>query len=147
GFHVTRNEAPFLSLSFKEIFRRRSPMIKHSTARGAVAAISLFLLLSNPLSSHALADDPPKAPDAPAPTDTPKPIQTDTEKLKELEQKVDVLTKEIESMRLGETPAQQAPPASGTAAMAPSSAPTLGLGPSASKVYAKYGVSIGGYGE
>jgi len=123
-------------------------VIKHSTARGAVAAISLFLFLSNPLSSHALADDPPKAPDAPAPTDTPKPIQTDTEKLKELEEKVDVLTKEIESMRLGETPAQQALPASGpAAAAAPSSAPTLGLGPSASRVYAKYGVSIGGYGE
>src|ERR1019366_1080479 len=111
-------------------------------ARGA-AAISLFLFLSNPLSLPARADDPPKAPDAP--TDT----RTDAEKLKELEQKVDVLTKEIESMRLGETPAQQAPPAPGTAAAAavPSSAPTLGLGPSASKVYAKYGVSIGGYGE
>src|ERR1019366_6506841 len=119
GFHVTRNEAPFLSFSFKEIFRRRSPMIKHSTARGAVAAISLFLFLSNPLSLPARADDPPKAPDAP--TDT----RTDAEKLKELEQKVDVLTKEIESMRLGETPAQQGPPAPGTAAAAaaPPSAP------------------------
>src|ERR1039458_4047708 len=107
-------------------------------ARGA-AVISLFLLLGC-LSSPALADDPPKTPD-----DAP----TDAQKLKELEQKVDVLTKEIESMRLGETPAQQAPPAPGTAAAAaaPSSAPTLGLGPSASKVYAKYGVSIGGYGE
>ena len=107
-------------------------------ARGA-AVISLFLLLGC-LSSPALADDPPKTPD-----DAP----TDAQKLKELEQKVDVLTKEIESMRLGETPAQQAPPAPGmaAAAAAPPSAPTLGLGPSASKVYAKYGVSIGGYGE
>ena len=50
----------------------------------------------------------------------------------------DRLTKEIESLRLGET----APPAQEQAAP-----PTLGLGPSASKVYAKKGVSIGGYGE
>jgi hypothetical protein len=103
-------------------------VIRRSTTRGAVAAIGLSFLLGSLLrSSPLLADDPPKAPDAP----------TDAQKLKELEQKIDVLTKEIESMRLGETPAQEAPPP----------APTLGLGPSASRVYAKKGVSVGGYGE
>jgi hypothetical protein len=116
-------------------------MKRRHTFRGRPAAISLLLFLGC-LSPPARADDPPKEPDAP--TDT----QTDAQKLKELEQKVDVLTKEIESMRLGETPAQEIPPASGAAAAAaPSPTPALGLGPSASRVYAKKGVSIGGYGE
>jgi thiamine biosynthesis lipoprotein ApbE len=57
-------------------------------------------------------------------------------RLKELEQKIDVLTKEIEGLRIGETTPS-----------APSPQPTLGLGPAASKVYSKNGVSIGGYGE
>lgn len=114
-------------------------MIRPSATRGAATAFGLsFLLGSLLLSSPLLADDPPKAPDTP----------TDVQKLKELERKLDVLTKEIESMRLGEAPSQQTPPASGpAAATAPSSTPTLGLGPSASKVYAKNGISIGGYGE
>jgi len=116
-------------------------VIRPSTTRGAVAAISLFLFLSNPLSLPARADDPPKAPDAP--TDT----RTDAEKLKELEQKVDVLTKEIESIRLGENPSETPAAPNATAATAPSATPTLGLGPSASKVYARSGFSIGGYGE
>jgi hypothetical protein len=108
-----------------------------STRTRGAAAIGLFLLLGNLPPFPALAEEPPA-----------KPEEEREERLKELEQKVDVLTKEIESMRLGETPAQETPPASGAAtAAAPSSAPTLGLGPSASKVYAKKGVSIGGYGE
>jgi hypothetical protein len=94
-------------------------------ARGA-AAIGILLLLSS-LPFPALADEPPA-----------KPEEEREQRLKELEQKVDVLTKEIENLRLGETaPAEKAAAA----------APTLGLGPAASKVYAKHGVSIGGYGE
>jgi len=73
-----------------------------------------------------LADELPAKPDA-----------EHEQRLKELEQKVDVLTKEIEGLRIGES-----------AAPKPASAPpALGLGPSASKVYSKHGVSIGGYGE
>jgi thiamine biosynthesis lipoprotein ApbE len=73
-----------------------------------------------------------------APADeTPKPADPATEqRFKDLEQKLDVLTKEIEGLRIGET-----------APAAPSPQPALGLGPAASKVYAKKGVSIGGYGE
>jgi len=54
----------------------------------------------------------------------------------ELERKLDLLTQEIERLRLGE-------------AASPSPGPTVrGLGPAASKVYqVKQGVSIGGYGE
>ena len=112
-------------------------MTRRSSTRGAVAAIGVSVFLGSLfLSSSLLADDPPKAPDAPA----------DAEKLKELEQKIDVLTKEIESMRLGEVPAPASPAAPASAAPA-SSTPTLGLGPSASKVYARNGISIGGYGE
>jgi hypothetical protein len=59
----------------------------------------------------------------------------DTEKVAELERQIQILAKEIESLKLGE------------AAPAPAG-PSRGLGPSASKVYgAKKGVSIGGYGE
>jgi hypothetical protein len=98
--------------------KRRRP----TTRRGA-AAIGLLLMLSNVFLFPVIADEPPKP---------------DSERLKDLEQKVDVLTREIESLRLGETaPAEKA-------AAAP---PTLGLGPAASKVYSKSGVSIGGYGE
>jgi hypothetical protein len=89
--------------------------------RGAITLV-LSLFLSNLFLFPAIADEPPKA---------------DSERLKELEQKVDVLTKEIEDLRVGEA-----------AAPKPASAPpALGLGPSASKVYSKRGVSIGGYGE
>jgi hypothetical protein len=101
-------------------------VIRRSTTRAAVAAIGLFFLPGTLyLTSPAFADDPPKAPDAPA----------DAEKLKELEQKLDVLTKEIESLRISETPLASAPQ------------PALGLGPAAAKVYTRNGVSIGGYGE
>ncbi len=105
-------------------------MIRRSSPRAAAAA-AFFFLSSLFFPSPLRADDPPKAPDAPAPEDTP----TDAEKLKELEQKLDVLTKEIESMRLGEAEAPAI------------EQPRLGLGPAASKVYSKKGVSVGGYGE
>jgi hypothetical protein len=96
--------------------------------RGRLAGtVPLSLLLCGFPSSALRAEETPKPADPAA-----------EERLKDLEQKVDVLTKEIESLRLGETaPAEKAAAA----------APTLGLGPSASKVYAKKGVSIGGYGE
>jgi len=107
--------------------RRRSV---HNPARDASAAIfPLSLLLLGGL----FVAFPARAQETPKPSDP-----ATAERLKELEQKVDVLTKEIESLRLGET----AP-----AAQAQSTRPTLGLGPAASKVYEKHGVSIGGYGE
>jgi hypothetical protein len=96
-----------------------------STRTRGAAAISLSLLLSNLLLSPALADEPPA-----------KLEEEREQRLKDLEQKVDVLTKEIEGLRIGET-----------APAAPGAQPALGLGPAASKVYAKKGVSIGGYGE
>ena len=100
-------------------------MIRRSTTRGALAATGLSLLMSSLLlSSSLLADDPPKAADPAA-----------EQRLKDLEGKLDVLTKEIESMRLGEAAAPAV------------DQPRLGLGPAASKVYEKKGVSIGGYGE
>ena len=58
------------------------------------------------------------------------------ERLAELERRLDVLAAEIEKLR------------SGNAAIETPSAPSRGLGPAASKVYARdKGVSIGGYGE
>ncbi len=101
--------------------RHRSPR-----ARGAVARGLFLFFLSSLLSFPVLADEP-----------SAKPDEQQEQRLKELEQKVDVLTKEIEDLRLGE-----ARPAEKTAAP-----PTLGLGPAASKVYSRHGVSIGGYGE
>ncbi|MFN7988522.1 MAG: ABC transporter C-terminal domain-containing protein [Thermoanaerobaculia bacterium] len=57
-------------------------------------------------------------------------------RLKELEHALEVLTKEIEALKLGEAAAPEAPAA------------RIALGPAASRVYgAKKGVSIGGYGE
>jgi hypothetical protein len=98
-----------------------------STHAAPAAAIGVFLLLTSPLSFPAFADDPPA-----------KPEDEREQRLKDLEGKVDVLTQEIERLRLGEAaPAEKAPAAP----------PILGLGPAASKVYSKSGVSIGGYGE
>jgi hypothetical protein len=54
----------------------------------------------------------------------------------EIEKQIDALTKEIEALKLGEAAAPVEKPAQ-----------TLGLGPAASKVYSKKGVSIGGYGD
>jgi hypothetical protein len=61
----------------------------------------------------------------------------DPNRLAEIERKIEVLAREIEQLRLGE------------AAAAPAEGKDLrfGVGPAASKVYGKKGVSIGGYGE
>jgi hypothetical protein len=54
----------------------------------------------------------------------------------EIEKQIDALTKEIEALKLGDAATPVEKPAQ-----------TLGLGPAASKVYSKKGVSIGGYGD
>jgi hypothetical protein len=61
----------------------------------------------------------------------------DAKRLAEIERQIEILAREIEQLKLGEA----APPSTG--------APDLryGVGPAASKVYGKKGVSIGGYGE
>lgn len=60
----------------------------------------------------------------------------DEARLQELDRKIEVLAKEMESLRIGE------------AAVPDAQRSRFGLGPAASKVYsAKKGVSIGGYGE
>lgn len=101
--------------------------------RSAVAAARLFFFLSNLLFSlPSFADEPAKPAD-----------QAAEQRLKDLEGKLDVLTKEIESLRLGESPAA-APAASETPE---ATVARFGLGPAAARVYAKKGVSIGGYGE
>ncbi len=97
-------------------------MLRPLSPRTAVALT--FFLGSLLFPSPLRADDPPKKPDL-----------TTEDRVKDLEGKLDVLTKEIESLRLGEAAAPSAEP------------PRLGLGPAASKVYARNGVSIGGYGE
>ena len=62
----------------------------------------------------------------------------DAAKLAEIERQIDILSREIEKLKLGEAAAPA--PASPTGA--------YGVGPAAAKVYsAKPGVSIGGYGE
>jgi hypothetical protein len=116
-----------------------------STRPRGAAATGLFLLLSSLLSFSALGEEPPA-----------KPEEEREQRLKDLEQKVDVLTKEIEALRLGESPVAAPTPAAGAAAAPPTttltstveaSASRFGLGPAASRVYARRGVSIGGYGE
>ena len=58
-------------------------------------------------------------------------------RLAELDRKIEILTREIEKMKLGEA-----------AAASPSESPaSYGVGPAAAKVYGKDGLSIGGYGE
>lgn len=113
-------------------------MIRPSTPRGVLAALNILLFLGSLLFSlPSFAEEPPKASDPAA-----------EQRLKDLEQKLDVLTKEIETMRLGEAPAAAPAPAPGAApAPALDSASRYGLGPAASRVYARKGVSIGGYGE
>jgi len=59
-------------------------------------------------------------------------------RLTELERKIDVLTKEIEKLKIGE--ATVVPPTAREAGV-------YGVGPAGSKVYGKDGLSIGGYGE
>ena len=98
---------------------------RHASRAGGAAAICLSFFLSSLLVSlPSLADEPAKPADPAA-----------EQRLKDLEGKLDILSKEIESMRLGE------------AAAPATEQPRLGLGPAASKVYEKKGVSIGGYGE
>ncbi|MCM3877247.1 MAG: hypothetical protein NEA02_12620, partial [Thermoanaerobaculia bacterium] len=109
----------------------------------AVAAISLSFFLSSFLfSSSLLAEEAQKNADP-----------ATEQRLKELEQKLDVLTKEIEALRLGESPAAAPSPAApgesstATPAIPEAAASRFGLGPAAARVYARKGVSIGGYGE
>ena len=59
------------------------------------------------------------------------------QRLAEIERQIDVLAREIEQLRMGETAPAPAPAGTGLS----------GVGPAAAKVYARKGVSIGGYGE
>lgn len=118
-------------------------MIRRSTPGGFAAAFSLSFFLSVFLfSSSLLAEEAQKNADP-----------ATEQRLKELEQKLDVLTKEIEALRLGESPAAApSPAASGASSTATPAAPEaaasrFGLGPAAARVYTRKGVSIGGYGE
>jgi hypothetical protein len=61
----------------------------------------------------------------------------DPQRLSEIERQIEILAREIEQLKLGEA----APPASASKDL------RYGVGPAASKVYGKKGVSIGGYGE
>src|SRR5262245_48594759 len=63
------------------------------------------------------------------------PVMAADDRVADLERKVDALTQEIESLKLGAV--------ADTAVQTP----RTGLGPGASKVYGARGVSIGGYGE
>lgn len=94
---------------------------------------ALPALLSLAMTFHAgpaRSDDPPKAPAADA---TPAPSN------EELARRIEVLARELEARKLGDA-SDPAPPAA--------AAGRWGLGPAASKVYAKSsGLSIGGYGE
>ena len=79
----------------------------------------------------------------PARSDEPKPAPPPAEAAaptnEELARRIEVLARELEEKKLGET-ADPAPPAGKTG--------SWGLGPAASKVYSKAsGLSIGGYGE
>lgn len=58
-------------------------------------------------------------------------------RLAELDRKIDILTREIEKMKIGEAATPRPTNAQGS----------YGVGPAASKVYGKDGLSIGGYGE
>ena len=55
-------------------------------------------------------------------------------RLTELDRKVDILSREIEKLKIGEAAVEVSPEA-------------YGVGPAAAKVYGKTGLSIGGYGE
>lgn len=62
-------------------------------------------------------------------------VKSDSERIAELERKVDILTRELERDRFGDI-------------IVPVGDSAYGLGPAASKIYAKdEGLSIGGYGE
>ncbi len=112
-------------------------MIRRRTNGRGLVALGLSLVLANILSFSARAEE------------TPSPAGPATEKrVEELEKKVDVLTKEIEALRLGDGASPAPPPAAaGAAAGVLEGVSRYGLGPAASRVYARKGVSIGGYGE
>ncbi len=61
----------------------------------------------------------------------------DPRRLAEIERQIEILAREIEQLKMGEA----APPASESKDL------RYGVGPAASRVYGKKGVSIGGYGE
>lgn len=108
--------------------RRRSP------------ALATALLLAAPLSAR--ADEPPKPAEASASAPTNE----------ELARRIEALTQELESLKLGEVAAPAEKPAAEAGKTEGSPAPekttVFGLGPGASKVYrVKSGLSIGGYGE
>lgn len=97
----------------------------------------------------ALADEPPKTVEerierlekllqqTRAELQAARAAAADPDRLAEIERKIEVLAREVEQLKLGE------------AAAAPAESGDLryGVGPAASKVYGKKGVSIGGYGE
>jgi hypothetical protein len=118
---------------------------RYSTRFGLAAAVVLSFFLSSLFSLPAFGDELPARSE-----------EEREQRLKDLEHKVDVLTKEIEALRLGESPAA-APAPEAAPAPVPAGAPVppapetsvsrFGLGPAASRVYGRKGVSIGGYGE
>jgi hypothetical protein len=124
-------------------------------SRGRWARYALLLVLAFPVSRSLLAQAPPASPPSAsveerlarlekqlaetraelAAAKGAAPAAAEDAHLKEIEQKIDVLTKEIEALWIGE------------AATTVSAPERYGLGPAAAKVYAKKGVSIGGYGN
>jgi hypothetical protein len=89
--------------------------------------ICALTLIAGPARSDEPAPAPPQAGSAEAPSN------------EELARRIEVLARELEARRLGDA-SDPAPPAGATG--------KWGLGPAASKVYAKSsGLSIGGYGE
>lgn len=117
-----------------------------TSLRGALLAVSLFAAVS-PL---ALADEPPQtleqrvdriekllAATRAELAAAKSAAGVDPGRLSEIERQIEVLAREIEQSKLGE------------AAPAPPDAKDrrFGVGPAASKVYGRKGVSIGGYGE
>ena len=87
--------------------------------------------MKTPLLMLALAAGPVLAQDA------PKPQKTDSQRIEELERKLDILSKQLEAQQSGSSQ----PAANGGAG-------AYGMGSAASKVYeAGAGLSVGGYGE
>jgi tetrahydromethanopterin S-methyltransferase subunit G len=98
-----------------------------------------------------LADDPPRTVDerierlekllaqTRAELEAARAASGESNRLAEIERKIEVLAREVEQLKLGEAGAAAAP--------APGQEGRYGVGPAASKVYGKKGVSIGGYGE
>jgi outer membrane murein-binding lipoprotein Lpp len=114
--------------------------------RAALLAASLLA----PVSSRVLADEPPQtleqrvdrlekllAATRAELAAAKAAAGADPQRLSEIEREIEVLAREIEQLKLGEA-----------ASAAPESKDLrFGVGPAASKVYGKKGVSIGGYGE